>query len=495
MARIGELVVQNPWWKYGRDFTLHDVNLSRGKGPVFFRRRDFELLKEEVYVLRGSRQIGKTVYLKDKIRRLIEGGVDPRRILYLSFDFFTSRRELRNALGYFFDTNRDANEIYLFMDEITTLRDWNLELKYLSDSGTLKRAKTVITGSSGSSLRKGELVPGRRLEGNEYHLRPLPFREFVMQSLDHLAELSEDAGFRASLRRLGKALKDVTIDLGWGVEKIHEAVSRIVPFKEELSYFFRIYLATGGFPAVVNSHLRSSAEGKGRIEPEQAEVFVRSVVGDMTKQGKQEGSVREILKMVIEKYGTRYSFRKLGGDVGITHATLEEYLWLLQESFILRVLNSFDLQNERVRHKGDKKIFFQDPFILYSLESYLAGKDINDVILESLQDEMRMGSIVEGIVCSHLEAAGEVPFLKEVETFLWYYYDQRRELDFVVRTNGGMLGIEVKYQNSVGTGDVPAVGLKKCLVLSKEDFVREGDALIIPVDLFLPLLGPSKSNL
>ncbi len=34
---------------------------------------------------------------------LIQKGIPPRHILYLPLDFFTSRRELRNAVTYFLD--------------------------------------------------------------------------------------------------------------------------------------------------------------------------------------------------------------------------------------------------------------------------------------------------------------------------------------------------------------------------------------------------------
>jgi predicted AAA+ superfamily ATPase len=66
------------------------------------------------------------------ITELIVKGVNPDNILYLSSDFFVSRRELRNAIAYFMDKNIDANDLYVFIDEITSIKDWNLELKHLS---------------------------------------------------------------------------------------------------------------------------------------------------------------------------------------------------------------------------------------------------------------------------------------------------------------------------------------------------------------------------
>ena len=96
MAKIAEIVSLNPWWKHEAEFVRYDNSLQKAK-PIFFKRKGIELSKGSIYVLRGPRQMGKTTYLKDTIRSLILKGVPPRDIFYLSLDFFTSRREMKNA--------------------------------------------------------------------------------------------------------------------------------------------------------------------------------------------------------------------------------------------------------------------------------------------------------------------------------------------------------------------------------------------------------------
>lgn len=497
MVRISEIVSQNPWWKHGKGFVGHDRLLSKARdNPIFFTRRDFETIKENIYVIRGCRQVGKTTYLKEMIRKLIEEGFDPQRILYLSLDFFVSRRELRNAVNYFLDINKEAEDLYIFLDEITSIQDWNLELKYLSDSGAIKRTKIIATGSSSVALRrKGELLPGRGLEGNEYYIKPLSYREFVLQTVDHIKAHVEEREFYDSLDRIKTNLNEITIDLNWHLDRIYEQASRIAPFKKELEYLLRIYLTTGGFPQVVNDYLRKFAEKK--VDPTLGEMLVRNILGDVAKLGKQETFARQILREIMNKYGTRYSFRKLAGDIESTHPTTIDYLELLEESFILRVLHSYDFNKKDMKFKGDKKVYLQDPFIFYSLESFLTGKNLNDVIAETLQDEKSLSEIIEGIVCSHLIMNKEVPILREPKTFLWFYYDTRgREINHVLRTDESYLGIEVKYQSGVSFKDISTVSqVKKYIILSKEDLGKEENILIVPVELFLALLGASSNNL
>jgi len=98
--KVSEIVDQNPWWAEGTDFVSHDPHLKAAQ-PIFFRRRPLEMAPGDIYTLRGPRQVGKTTYFKETVKELLRKGVPPRTILYLSVDFFTSRRELRSALDYF----------------------------------------------------------------------------------------------------------------------------------------------------------------------------------------------------------------------------------------------------------------------------------------------------------------------------------------------------------------------------------------------------------
>ncbi|MFQ5711833.1 MAG: ATP-binding protein [Candidatus Geothermarchaeales archaeon] len=500
MVKISEIVSQNPWWKHGKRFYNYDKHLSEAnQSLIFFKRKELEASKENMYIVRGCRQVGKSTYLKERIRELIRKDFNPQHILYLSLDFFISRRELRNAINYFLDKNREAESLYIFLDEITGIEDWSHELKYLSDSGVIKRASIICTGSSCIALRREtELLPGRGLEGNEYYIKPLSFREFILQTVEYVAQIAKTSEFYNSLLNLKPILEETSIDLSSDLDRIINQINVVAPYKKELEYLFRIYLITGGFPAIVNDYLRRKSAGEGEyIDPTFAEMFVRNILGDVAKLGKQETLARQILKEVITKYGTRYSFSKLARDVESTHVTTIDYLELLEESFILTILYSYDFNKKYIKFKGSKKIFFQDPFILYSLKSFLTGDRLNEVITQTQQDEELLSEIVEGIVCSHLIMNEEKPILKEPKTFLWFYYDTRgRELDYVLRTEESYLGVEVKYQGSVSFEEVLKVPqIKKYVILTKEDIGKEKNVLMIPVELLLSLLKKSNCNL
>jgi len=503
MVKIVEINNQNPWWKYGVNYGQYDMDLIRLQNQkVKVRRNRVAVEKNNICVIRGCRQIGKTTYMKWFISKLLSDGIDPRRIIYLAVDrFFASRRELRSALvNYFLKRNRDADEVYILLDEITSLEDWNLELKHLYDSGSIQKAHVFVTGSSGEALRKaGEQLPGRGLEGNEYYMKPLSFREFVFQVNEYFASHSESNELKSSLLLLKQKLKTVKVTLGEDLDKVTSMIDVVLPFKSELEYLFEHYLSCGGFPIAINQYVENLLFRKKTMmfEPELVERFARMILGEISKRGKNEILTRRILKEIIDRYGNRFSYTKLAHDLGISHVTASDYLDFLEQSFILSVIYSYDFGRKELRYKANKKVYFQDPFIFYSLQSFLSGRDINEIIKETLENEELISKIVESVTSSHLLMSFEIPYIREANTFLWFYYDSKgRELDYVVRKNDGYWGIEVKYQNDVSPRDIVRVPeIHSYIILSKEDYIETENTLVVPAELFLSLLEKSKSNL
>jgi hypothetical protein len=104
---------------------------------------------------------------------------------------------------------------------------------------------------------------------------------------------------------------------------------------------------------------------------------------------------------------------------------------------------------------------------------------------------------VEGIVGVSLARTKEVPVLKPADRFLWFYYDVRKELDFVYRREDGeYLGIEVKFRPRVSFKDLASVTqVREYMLLSKDEFEMGEKRAIVPVSVFLCLLRNSEKNL
>src|ERR1051326_3288586 len=86
LDRLREL---NPWWSDAqaiqRDRHLRALASSPFQRPILLLDQ-LQLDAPIVYTLRGARQVGKTTTVKLLIRKLLDQGVAPTRILYYTLD-------------------------------------------------------------------------------------------------------------------------------------------------------------------------------------------------------------------------------------------------------------------------------------------------------------------------------------------------------------------------------------------------------------------------
>jgi hypothetical protein len=500
------LTEQNSWWKHGREFGSFDKDLNSTERAFHtWRRRGIDMQPGKIYLLLGPRQVGKTVWIKQKIKSLLINDVPQRAVCYLSCDTLTSRRkeELRRAIDAFTTGLDDVDCLYLFLDEINYIDEWEIALKWLSDSGRMRRMTVLATGSSPVSLkRRTETLPGRGMSGNEYFLKPMPFREVALQLGPRIAAFAMDEAKKKSFQRLPAEVERnrATLD---SLHELANACFALLPFVRELTELFHVYTKTGGFPLVINEYCNSrycSEQRQGRIEKKTYEDFVRIVLGDLGNLNCEVRIVKQVLDSIVKKIGNRYSYRDLSRCAeGVTQPTLVKYVAELEDSFLLKRLLAYDFKSKRAREKGDKKIYFTDPFIRSAAESWLTGSDPFEGSDQWATDENKVGYLVEAIVAQHLAVAHETPVMRTPDTFLWFFYN-RRELDFVYRmADGGYVGVETAYQASPKASDVARVReVDKYVLITRDefdDFRRDPAVLMVPAAVFLAVLDRSEGNL
>jgi hypothetical protein len=492
--RFEDLTRENLWWKFGDRFWNYDRHLKEINSTfIEFKRKPLDLKSGNIYIIRGMRQIGKTTYIKQTIRSLLENGTKADTILYISCDRLSTRKELHNLISNFILQNMEAHTLYLFLDEITYLQDWVLELKNIADGNYINRLVVVATGSNPIKLKeKTERLPGRRVEGNEYYFKPLNFRDFTLQSIDKISEHIEFDEFSDAL--IG--LKDMILKSRIDPDDFNPgAIKKVLPYKEELDWLFAIYILTGGIPLVINNYLIQKYDNKKEnIDPHVYETFIRVILGDVTKIKRSETTAKTILKDISIKYSSRYSFTKMQNSLDIPHQTIIEYLELFESSLLIDILYSYDFTKRSARAKANKKIYFANTFVFYSLIALLTGEDgfsASQKIISKNKD-----ILIEGIVANHLIQTKEVPYLQEWKTFLWTYYTKTgKEIDFIFKGDG-YLGIEVKYKEEVDVREITRIlEVNKNIVLTKNQFEIHDNLIFVPVPVFLIGLDRSKRTL
>ncbi|MCU0293610.1 MAG: AAA family ATPase [Thermoanaerobaculaceae bacterium] len=151
----------NPWWRGEKSFGLPPVN----RWPFSTVRQHLKHGLTPVVVVRGPRQVGKTVLMKQLISALIAEGVDPKRILHLQFDDLKGLNKLDMpildlprwyagaVLGKTLNqAANDGEQAFLFLDEVQNLANWSPQLKQLVD---VNPVRVLVTGSSALRIEAG----------------------------------------------------------------------------------------------------------------------------------------------------------------------------------------------------------------------------------------------------------------------------------------------------------------------------------------------------
>lgn len=501
LAKISD---QNPWWKFGREFEYHDPDLLRyNRSHLQLSRRYLQPNLGNVTVLVGPRQVGKTCVMKIAIRELLRKNVNPRTVFFMNCEALTgrTRAELRKALDHFFILTQDAAQRYIFLDEITTVEDWQITLKELIDSGKLANASTVVTGSYVPGLgRFTELFPGRSI--SQVRMYPISFRGFVSDMANKLQHVSPPT---LSVQPIVNAAAELTKASGSpdDLPALQAAIRSLIPFESEFEFLWQMYLTTGGVPPAVSDYVgkrfvtRGNEAGLASIEQRIFEDYAKVAVDDIIRLGRNERILRQILKAITKTTGQRASLHTLSKhtEEGVRYDTVGEYLDLLEHSMVLNVLQSCDLKARSPRPKANRKAYLIDPFIHYSVIAWLEGRDGPSVIRDILERDEPLSNLVELITAQHLAIAGLVPFMRELPTFLWLFYDRDRELDFVYHAaSGDLVGVEVKYQSTAVRSNLPRLDeLTHTFVLTKGTTDLTSDRVtVVPAPVFLAALKTSE---
>jgi predicted AAA+ superfamily ATPase len=417
-VKLSMLIPQNPWWK--KEYWEKDDPDLR-KVDYYLEKKDIDIQEGKLTVMRGIRRSGKTVYLKRIIGKMIESGVENKKILYLSCDRFT-RGEVRNIVSDFIIKRGGG---YLLLDEVTYMEGWNLLLKELMEKGNFT---VIATGSNPVQIKDlVERLPGRGVEGNEYYFNPLSFREFVLA----LVRLKDKIGDK-NLAKAVEAIKSIDARFS----PIAPQIEDLFPYYEEIERVFYIYLFTGGFPDAISDYLKTQ-----KISEETYEMLMRVILGTTAKDKKSEEISRVIMEKALSLGPGRTDFISIGKDVDLHHNTVRDYLGLLENSRVIYILYPWDIGKKRHSIRKQKKIVFQSALIPAALNIYLRGGG-----WEEAQDfvEKNIEWLVEDVIASHIIWTEERPVMREKHSFAGFFYNAR-ECDFVMLKDNSFCGFESKY--------------------------------------------------
>ena len=159
--------------------------------------------------------MGKTTLIKLQIRDfLTKGTVWPWNIFYYSFDLVSSRSELVEVIEAYLRLSKrhrkKSNRAYLFLDEVSSVNDWQKGIKWLIDNNKLENCTVLATGSQAVNiLNATERLPGRKGRTTDPYdklLIPMKFSEFVEVQDKEIAKFIRDQQLLPTANRKKKIL-------------------------------------------------------------------------------------------------------------------------------------------------------------------------------------------------------------------------------------------------------------------------------------------------
>lgn len=136
---------------------------------------------DKVVTVYGPRRSGKTFYMFQKMKELVEEGRQKEQILYLNFEDtrlsgidFKDIEEIVQTHMELFPQETEKNT-FIFLDEIQVVDDWEKAVRSLHDRGY---RDIYLTGSSATLLSR-EISTQLRGRTLSYLMLPFSFREFL----------------------------------------------------------------------------------------------------------------------------------------------------------------------------------------------------------------------------------------------------------------------------------------------------------------------------
>ncbi|MEN8263047.1 MAG: ATP-binding protein [Nitrospirota bacterium] len=323
MSLVDSFDLQNPW-RDGRSFKVEGF-IKRNIMDDIAQWMD----DEDVLVLLGPRQSGKTTIIKKLIEDLA-GSINTEAIFYFNLDDETLIKLFRNPGEFikFIRAYLPEGKAFVFIDEVQRVREAGLFLKYIYDAGL--NIKLIVSGSSSLEItaKVKEYLTGRK---KVFRIYPLSFNEIVRHKRQVPAQLLSN---RTSTEE---------------IIKYHGL------FGEHLLSELMDYMSYGGYPKV---YLRQEHKKK---ETELSEIFSSYVKKDVTDylRIEQVDVFNRLVSLLAFQTGNLVNKQELSATLQTAWVTIEKYLRILEETFVIKLLPPY-YTNKRKEITKMHKVYFMD---------------------------------------------------------------------------------------------------------------------------------------
>lgn len=346
--------------------------------PKFhMRHKTLRLDSPHVADILGVRRCGKTYFMYQLISSLIESGTPRTNILYINLDDDRLLPLNGDELRLLVDTYREFYEVspkhklYLFLDEIQNIPDWEKWIKSTYDREL--HIKIVISGSNASLLSSdlSTLLTGRHLTSRMF---PFSFAEFL-----------EAHEVKLDLKNLPYSKKNI-----------------------EIKKQFNEYLEKGGFPEVI---FYPSIKHMELMQSYFEDIIHKDIISRHNLRSAQ--ALKQLSIFCISNIAKAYTFNSLkkifSNYVTLSTDVIINYLSYLEDAFLLFSIKHYDYSLKKQINKPRK---------LYCIDTGM----VNAV---SFRFSNNIGQLYENLVFLQL--------LRSNREIYYWQNDKGLEVDFVIK--------------------------------------------------------------
>ena len=357
---------------------------------LIYKRSVFERIKNYLgddftIVLHGARQVGKThimLYIQEYLQK------QSKKVFYFDLEYPEILKELNIGADNLIQmlkaqTYVENEEIYVLIDEIQYLDNPSSLIKIITDH--YKNIHLVVSGSSSFNIKNKfkDSLAGRTVSFDVFNLSFIEFLEFKNRKI----VINE-----------AKTEKDIN----------------------DLKNLYKEFVLYGGYPKVV---LQEEVEKKKTIILQIIDTYIRKDIKDL-------GHIEDIKKfnnllfVLASQSANLINLSSLSRETNISFPTLQKYLSILEETYVIKLLTPFS-KSPSMEISKNPKVFFYDSGL------------VSILWLQSFQKTI-LGSIFETNIFAELVKTHGLPPLHFWRT------KAKQEIDFILNNEQQLIPIEVK---------------------------------------------------
>ena len=339
---------------------------------------------DSILTMIGARQVGKTTLLNILKNHLLKKKKSVNLFTLEDKSLLSELNEHPKNIFNYIDF--DSDKQYLLIDEIQYLDDPSNFLKYIYDLYH-EKIKLIVTGSSAFYIDKKykDSLAGRK---KIVYIRHLTFSEFLLAK--------KETNLSKKISSFSYWNKNIKLKL-------------LNQEKDKVYWLLNEYFIFGSYPKIVFEKTKN--EKKEYLK----ELHLSFLQKDIFEAGiKNELKFYELIKLLAYQSGELLNINELSNTLNVSRDAVDNYLYVLEKSFIIKIIRPF--------HKNIRKELAKMPK-MYFLDTGYRNSILNS--FDKIDSRFDKGMAFETLFFNELNK-------QNLDSINFWRTKEKNEVDFII---------------------------------------------------------------